>query len=402
MAYSKSNNSKHVRALQFEIFPNEEQKLLIEKTFGCCRKVYNLIIADKLAYYEKYNIDKDFTPAPYKKIYLYLKEPDSTAFANVQQHANRAFAQWIKDKENKSKKNKSGKPRFKKKGKCRPSYTTSFTNNNIELIGNKLKVPKVGLIDILLHRELPDWAQKIQSVTIFRTPIGTYKASILFKYEIQAPTKILSSVLGLDFSMSDLYVDSEGFCANYPKFFRQKQEKLAKEQRKLSRCKKGSKNYFKQLRKVNKIHYAITNQRKDYLHKLTTYLANNYDVIAIETLNLKGMASKDGFKLGKSVHDVAFSYFTSLLEYKLNDRGGKLEKVDRFFPSSQTCNHCHNKFPITKDLSVRQWECPNCHTINDRDANAAKNIRDEAMRLLGITAPIKAVELEGNSGIVCR
>ena len=202
--------------------------------------------------------------------------------------------------------------------------------------------------------------------------------------------------------MSDLYVDSEGFCANYPKFFRQKQEKLAKEQRKLSRCKKGSKNYFKQLRKVNKIHYAITNQRKDYLHKLTTYLANNYDVIAIETLNLKGMASKDGFKLGKSVHDVAFSYFTSLLEYKLNDRGGKLEKVDRFFPSSQTCNHCHNKFPITKDLSVRQWECPHCHTINQRDENAAKNIRDEAMRLLGITAPIKAVELEGNSGIVCR
>ena len=399
---SYRNDDTHVRAVQFEIFPNEEQKRFIEKTIGCARKVYNLITADKLAYYEKTNKNKYFYPASYKKTYPYLEEVDSSALANVQVNADRAFSDWKQDQNDKTKKVKKGKPRFKKKGKCRPSYTTSNTSDNIKLKDGKLKLPKMDWIDILMHRPLPSWAKEIKKVTVFRTPIGTYKASILFKYEIQAPTKVLSSVLGLDFSMSDLYVDSEGFCANYPKFFRQKQEKLAKEQRKLSRCKKGSKNYFKQLRKVNKIHYAITNQRKDYLHKLTTYLANNYDVIAIETLNLKGMASKDGFKLGKSVHDVAFSYFTSLLGYKLNDRGGKLEKVDRFFPSSQTCNHCHNKFPITKDLSVRQWECPNCHTINDRDANAAKNIRDEAMRLLGITAPIKAVELEGNSGIVCR
>ena len=399
---SYRNDDTHVRAVQFEIFPNEEQKRFIEKTIGCARKVYNLITADKLAYYEKTNKNKYFYPASYKKTYPYLEEVDSSALANVQVNADRAFSDWKQDQNDKTKKVKKGKPRFKKKGKCRPSYTTSNTSDNIKLKDGKLKLPKMDWIDILMHRPLPSWAKEIKKVTVFRTPIGTYKASILFKYEIQAPTKVLSSVLGLDFSMSDLYVDSEGFCANYPKFFRKKQEKLAKEQRKLSRCKKGSKNYFKQLRKVNKIHYAITNQRKDYLHKLTTYLANNYDVIAIETLNLKGMASKDGFKLGKSVHDVAFSYFTSLLEYKLNDRGGKLEKVDRFFPSSQTCNHCHNKFPITKDLSVRQWECPNCHTINDRDANAAKNIRDEAMRLLGITAPIKAVELKGNSGIVCR
>ncbi|MDY5721538.1 MAG: RNA-guided endonuclease TnpB family protein [Succinivibrio sp.] len=399
---SYRNDDTHVRAVQFEIFPNEEQKRFIEKTIGCARKVYNLITADKLAYYEKTNKNKYFYPASYKKTYPYLEEVDSSALANVQVNADRAFSDWKQDQNDKTKKVKKGKPRFKKKGKCRPSYTTSNTSDNIKLKDGKLKLPKMDWIDILMHRPLPSWAKEIKKVTVFRTPIGTYKASILFKYEIQAPTKVLSSVLGLDFSMSDLYVDSEGFCANYPKFFRKKQEKLAKEQRKLSRCKKGSKNYFKQLRKVNKIHYAITNQRKDYLHKLTTYLANNYDVIAIETLNLKGMASKDGFKLGKSVHDVAFSYFTSLLGYKLNDRGGKLEKVDRFFPSSQTCNHCHNKFPITKDLSVRQWECPNCHSINDRDANAAKNIRDEAMRLLGITAPIKAVELEGNSGIVCR
>ena len=399
---SYRNDDTHVRAVQFEIFPNEEQKRFIEKTIGCARKVYNLITADKLAYYEKTNKNKYFYPASYKKTYPYLEEVDSSALANVQVNADRAFSDWKQDQNDKTKKVKKGKPRFKKKGKCRPSYTTSNTSDNIKLKDGKLKLPKMDWIDILMHRPLPSWAKEIKKVTVFRTPIGTYKASILFKYEIQAPTKVLSSVLGLDFSMSDLYVDSEGFCANYPKFYRQKQEKLAKEQRKLSRCKKGSKNYFKQLRKVNKIHYAITNQRKDYLHKLTTYLANNYDVIAIETLNLKGMASKDGFKLGKSVHDVAFSYFTSLLEYKLNDRGGKLEKVDRFFPSSQTCNHCHNKFPITKDLSVRQWECPNCHTINDRDANAAKNIRDEAMRLLGITAPTKAVELKGNSGIVCR
>ena len=345
---SYRNDDTHVRAVQFEIFPNEEQKRFIEKTIGCARKVYNLITADKLAYYEKTNKNKYFYPASYKKTYPYLEEVDSSALANVQVNADRAFSDWKQDQNDKTKKVKKGKPRFKKKGKCRPSYTTSNTSDNIKLKDGKLKLPKMDWIDILMHRPLPSWAKEIKKVTVFRTPIGTYKASILFKYEIQAPTKVLSSVLGLDFSMSDLYVDSEGFCANYPKFFRQKQEKLAKEQRKLSRCKKGSKNYFKQLRKVNKIHYAITNQRKDYLHKLTTYLANNYDVIAIETLNLKGMASKDGFKLGKSVHDVAFSYFTSLLEYKLNDRGGKLEKVDRFFPSSQTCNHCHNNstFPV--------------------------------------------------------
>ena len=251
-------------------------------------------------------------------------------------------------------------------------------NGNIELAGRFLKLPKLGKVKIKQHRQIPS-GYKLKSVTVSQSPTGKYFASILYEYVAEIKQVKPSSAIGLDFSMPELYVDSNGDSPKYPRFYRRMQAKLAKEQRKLSKRMKGGKNREKQRFKVAKLHERVANQRKDFLHKQSRQIAKAYDAVCIEDLNMKAMAKSLNF--GKSVSDNGWGMFTRILEYKLKEQGKHLIKIGKWFPSSKLCGGCGH---INNELELkhRDWICPNCKMHHFRDVNAACNIRKEGMRLL--------------------
>ena len=376
-------------AYKYRIYPDKDQEVLFRKTFGCCRFVYNRMLSDKKTAYEEEGKIPRITPARYKKDYEWLKEVDSLALANVQLHLEAAFARFFDKTANRF-------PRYKSRHNSRQSYTTNLVNGNIRIEGNRLRLPKAGMVKIRLHREAPEgW--KLKSVTVSMEPSGEFYASILY----EEPEAILSKVmpgsesqttggktqgseeikiLGIDYAMQGLAVFSDGTRAEYPGYYRKGQEKLGREQRKLSHCRKGSRNYEKQRRKVAKCHRKVRDQRKDYLHKLSRQIADQADVVAVEDIDMKAMSQ--GLHFGKSVMDNGFGLFRKMLEYKLERQGKKLIKVDRFYPSSKRCSCCGT---VKKELglSERIYIC-GCGNHMDRDVNAAINIREEGRRILSV------------------
>ncbi|TKI57330.1 IS200/IS605 family element transposase accessory protein TnpB [Brevibacillus antibioticus] len=365
----------HNKAYKFRLYPTEEQAYLIRKTFGCVRFVYNKMLAERKETYEQFKNDKEAlkkqkfpTPAKYKGEFTWLKEVDSLALANAQLHLQTAYKNFFGGK--------ADFPTFKSK-KARKSYTTNVVNGNIMLLDGYIKLPKLKLVKIKQHRMIPD-EHTIKSCTISMTPTGKYYVSILTEYEANVIPKKLNTFVGLDFAMTELYVDSEGEKANYPRFYRQEFVRLAKAQRVLARRKKGSSRWHKQRIKVAKLHEKITNQRKDFLHKKSYNLAKTYDCIVIEDLNMKGMSQALNF--GKSVADNAWGMFTAFLQYKLEEQGKRLIKIDKWFPSSKTCSCC-GQIKESLSLSERTFHC-DCGFVADRDWNASINIKNEGLRLL--------------------
>lgn len=345
---------------------------MFAKTFGCVRFIYNRMLADKIKHYEETKQKLNNTPAQYKSEFEWLKEVDSLALANAQMNLQTAYNNFFRSP-------KVGFPKFKSKKSNRKSYTTNCINGNIKLADGYITLPKVGKVKIKQHRQIsPDYVLK--SVTISQTPSGKYYASILYQYENQVQQITSQTFLGLDYSMHELYKDSDGNEPEYPRYYRKAEKKLAREQRKLSLMQKSSNNRNKQRIKVAELHEKVANQRKDFLHKQSRQIANAYDCVCIENLDMKAMAQCLNF--GKSVSDNGWGMFTVFLAYKLAERGKQLVKVDRFFASSQTCSVCGYKNSETKNLSVRAWDCPNCRTHHDRDVNAAINIRNEGVRLV--------------------
>lgn len=374
MAKKKIQN-EHNMAYKFRIYPNEEQKIIFAKTFGCTRKVWNLMLADKINYYKQNKTMLNVTPASYKKTYPYLKEIDSLALTNVQLNLEEAYKQFF------AKKRKF--PKFKSKKTAKKSFTTNVVNGNITFDGSFLKLPKIkDKVRVLAHREIPsDYVLK--SVTISQTPDGEYYASLKYSYIEEYNTISIineDKVIGLDYASHGLYVDSNGNFADMPTYYRNSQKRLAKEQRRLSKKQKDSNNYNKQKIKVAKIHRHTANQRQDFLHKKAKEITNLYDFVCVEDLNMQSIAKS--LKLGKSTMDNGFGMFRVFLSQKLEKKGGKLVKIDKFYPSSQLCHHCGYKNPITKDLNIREYECPNCHAHLNRDLNAAINIKQEGIRIL--------------------
>ena len=360
------------RAIKCRLEPNRDQKALMEKTFGCCRFLYNRMLNDRLTGEYMGEVVRP-RPAMYKKEHPWLKEVDSLALCNVQRDLEEAYRNYYARPQ-------SGYPRYKSKHHSRKSYTTNVVNKNIRIEGKKIRLPKVGMVRIRVHREIPEgW--KLKSVTVSKEGSGKYYASLLFdvpERESQAGGAEKEKVyLGIDYAMSGLAVFSDGTIAEYPGFYRKAEERLAREQRKLSRCEKGSRNYEKLKKRVAVCHEKVKNQRKDFLHKLSRELADSYDVIGVEDINMKAMSRSLHF--GKSVMDNGYGMFRSMLEYKLEEQGKDFVKVDRFFPSSKRCSCCGR---IKKDLKLsdRIYRC-GCGNIMDRDVNAAINIRMEAMRL---------------------
>ena len=361
---------------------------MFAKTFGCCRKVYNLMLTDKVEGYKATGKFPTVTPAKYKKDYPYLKEVDSLALANKQLDLQAAFHNAF----SKTRKKKNGFPKFKSKKHSRKSYTTNNQKGTVAIIDNRyIKLPKVGKIKAVIHR-IPDSGWIIKSATVFQESDGKFYTSVLFEFELVENDYIAdkTNAIGLDYASDGLYVDNNGIVGSNHKYYRESHGKLAKEQRKLSRKagskknKKKSNNYLKQLRKVNKVHRHIANQRMDHLHKISTKIANQYDVVCVETLNMRSIANH-GFGNGKATLDNGYGMFLSMLEYKLSDRNKYLVKVDKWFPSSQRCHCCGKIHPEMKSLQTRTIKC-DCGLTMSRDQNAAINILHEGLRLLADTA----------------
>lgn len=362
------------KAIKYRIYPTKEQEIMFAKTFGCCRKVYNLMLEDKIKHYKATKETLNNTPAQYKAEYEYLKEIDSLALANEQMHLKQAFKNFFSNPKH------FGYPKFKAK-KSSASYSTNKVGNNLALEGSFIKLPKVGYVKAKIHR-LPSETWKLKAATISKTSSGKYYASLLFEFEEAVETSTLTKAIGLDYASNGLYVDSEGNAADMPHFYRKNEKKLAREQRRLSRKTKGGSNYNKQKLKVAKIHEHTANQRKDFLHKKSREITNLYDVVCVENLNMKAMSRS--LRLGKSTMDNGYGMFLNFLGYKLADEGKILVRVDKFFPSSQMCSECGTLEPGTKDLSIRQWTCSCCGTHHDRDINAAINIKNEGLRMLNV------------------
>ena len=376
------------KAIKYRVYPTTEQSIMFAKTFGCCRKVYNLMLSDKIEGYKATGKFPTVTPAKYKNDYPYLREVDSLALANKQMDLQKAFRNTF----SKSRKKKNGFPKFKSAKHSRKSYTTNNQHGTVAIIDSKyIRLPKIGKVKAVIHR-VPDDSWTIKSATVSQESDGKYYISVLFEFDnaINLYVADKTNAIGLDYASDGLYVDSNGNTGTNHKYYRESHDKLAKAQRKLSRM-QGSKkyevksnNYIKQLRKVNKIHRHIANQRLDNLHKISTEIANSYDVVCVESLNMRSMANH-GFGNGKATLDNGYGMFLSMLEYKLSDRNKYLVKVDKWFPSSQRCHCCGKIHPEMKSLQTRTIKC-DCGLTMSRDQNAAINILHEGLRLLAETA----------------
>ena len=360
-----------LKSYKFRLYPNEEQRIYLAKTFGCTRFIYNQMLAERIKSYEE-NKDLDIktmkypTPAQYKSEYEWLKEVDSLALANSQINLDKAYKNFFRDKS-------VGFPKFKKKGNTN-SYTTNNQNGTVYIKDNHIKVPKLkSMIKMEQHREFNGL---IKSCTVSQVPSGKYFISILVDTEnIQLPKT--DKKVGIDLGIKEFAITSDGEFFSNPKNLKKSEKRLKKLQKDLSRKQKGSNNRRKARIKVAKIHEKIANQRKDMLHKVSTQLINENQVIVIEDLKVSNMIKNH--KLAKSIADASWSEFRTMLKYKAKWCGREIIIAPSNYASSQLCSNCGNKSSQTKDLSCRTYICPVCGMIMDRDINASKNLLKLAM-----------------------
>ena len=361
------------KAYKFRIYPDSDQALLIVKTIGCSRFVFNHFLAERSSAYESEKKTLSYNNCSamltqLKKELTWLSEVDSTALQSSLRFLDDSFKRFFS--------RQNDYPRFKSRKNPVQSYTSKFTNNNIAVEDSFIKLPKLGLVRFSKSREVDG---RIISATVSRKPSGKFFVSILAETEVSELPKT-GIACGVDVGLKDFAVISDGSGHTNPRFFRSLEAKLAKEQRILSRRVKFSNNWYKQKLKVARVHESIANARADYLHKLSTDIVKNHDIIGMEDLQVSDMLKNK--RLSKAISEVSWSQFKELLEYKAVWYGKKLITVSRTFASSQLCSACNYQNKVVKNLSVRTWTCPSCNAVHDRDINASINLRNEAIRLL--------------------
>ena len=373
--------------IRVRLYPTERQEVLINKTFGCCRFVHNQTLADCTQSYEqtkhfpsKNERIKDLVPL--KETYEFLKEVDSTALQQAVRDLNSAFDNFFKNRSH------FGFPKFKSKHDLKQSYRTPYNGGKADVLDNKhIKLPKLGSVKTKRF-DMPD-VYKIFNITVEKTIAGKYYASICIETEVE-PLPKTGKQVGFDLGLKDLLIGSDGTRFERPKFAYVYKDKLAQEQRKLSKMRTKlerenanlieCKNYRKQKHKVAKLYEHISNCAKDFNHKLSRKLVEEYDLLAFENLNVEGM--KKNHKLAYSIADVRWSQLVNFIKYKCLWYEKEFIQVDRFYASSKICSCCGTYHKdIVNSLKVREWTCPDCGTHHDRDVNDARNILNQALNV---------------------
>ena len=360
------------KGIKFRIYPNREQQKLINQTLGCCRLIYNKGLAMRNDAYENGNkIGYSQTSAMLTELkkcedFAFLKAVDSIALQQSLRDLDRGFVNFFQKR--------AAHPTFKSKHNRHQSYRTVNQGDNIRIVGRYIKLPKLGFVKIRQSME----AGKINNVTIEHTPTGKYFVVLNVEFEPQ-PRANNGGLIGIDVGIKEFYSDSNGNAVPNPKYLEKSMRKLIREQRKLSRKQKGSNNRNKQRIKVALVHEKITNQRNDFLQNQSTMLVRENQTICIEDLNVKSMIRNH--KLAQHIASASWSKFFDMLSYKAAWYGNDIIKVPTKYPSSQTCSCCGYKNPLVKNLAVRVWECPKCHTVHNRDTNASINILNRGLQM---------------------
>lgn len=365
------------KAYKYRIYPNKKQQELIQKTFGCVRFVYNYYLNKREEVYKNNNItfsynmcSKDLTLL--KKEYIWLQEPDKCSLQNALKDLDASYKKFFKEH--------TGHPNFKLKKNRYKTYRTSYSNKNITYENKYIKLPKLGMVKTK-DKQIPQG--RILSATISQEPNGHYYCSLCCTGVEITPFQKTNNIIGIDLGITNFATFSNGIKIDNPQFYEKAEKKLAKLQRELSRKTIGGSNWEKTRLKIAKLQKHIVNQRTDFLQKLTTDIVRKYDVIIIEDLNVKSMKETENTTRNKHVGDVSWSEFRRQLTYKSKWYNKELIVIDRYYPSSQICSCCGYKGG-KKSENIKNWVCPNCNTILDRDINASKNILEEGLKLLNV------------------
>jgi len=364
---------QRIRGYKYRAYPNKKQKEFFEKTFGCCRFVYNYYLEQKQRLWREWRdtlsfneMSKDLSSV-LKRKKEWLKEADSIALQQSLRHLDRAYDNFFRKS--------GGYPKFKSK-RYKQSYRTMNINANISIEGDNIKLPKAGRVKIVNTR---DFDGRIISATVSRTSSGRYYISLQVEEEYEVLPNDGGSI-GLDAGLKSLYTTSDSDIYPNPKTLSLHEKRMKRLQRSLSRKKKGSKNSEKARLRLAREHEKVSDIRNDIQHKITHKLASENQVVCVEDLAVKGMM-KD-HRLAKHISDASWSELCRKLEYKIADHGGILIKVPRTYASSQICSCCGRKNAKVKDLNIRSWICPSCGAEHDRDVNAAKNILEKGLEML--------------------